>query len=143
MKTSVQLRSDLAAINRKSYPAYKSLKGEYQFADYILSIDHVQGDPFAAPSHVSVLLNAEKCGFPADYLKGKRTLKVLAPEGFAAKSSREEFMRYAKENPDLDLIYREARNDDIPGKLDRGEAEIGFVRGITFPGMQKECIIKT
>ena len=78
MKTSVQLRSELAAINRKSYPAYKSLKGEYQFADYVLSIDHVQGDPFAAPSHVSVLLNAEKCGFPAEYLKGKRNQEVLS-----------------------------------------------------------------
>ncbi len=77
-----------------------------------------------------------------DYLKGKRTLKVLGPEGLASKSSREDFMKYAKENPDLDLIYREARNDDIPGKLDRGEAEIGCVRGILFSGLQKECILR-
>ena len=50
MQTSSQLQTLLRSIHRKSYPAYKSLKGFYQFEQYILSIDHIQGDPFAAPS---------------------------------------------------------------------------------------------
>ena len=57
MFTSTQLRQQLASINRKSYPAYKSLKGAYRFPDYLLSVDHVQGDPFASPSHVSVYVS--------------------------------------------------------------------------------------
>lgn len=64
MFTSTQLRQQLSSINRKSYPAYKSLKGIYRFPDYLLSIDHVQGDPFASPSHVSVSVSRKKAGFP-------------------------------------------------------------------------------
>ena len=48
MKTSEDLRFSLRGINRKSYPAYKSLAGSYTFGKYILNIEHVQGDPFAA-----------------------------------------------------------------------------------------------
>lgn len=43
MQASAQLKELLHSINRKSYPAYKSLRGAYQFDRYILSIDHVQG----------------------------------------------------------------------------------------------------
>ena len=46
MQSSNQLQDMLRSINRKSYPAYKSLKGAYQFNKYVLSIDHAQGDPF-------------------------------------------------------------------------------------------------
>ena len=54
--------------DHRPYPAYKSLKGRYTFPDYILSIDHVQGDPFAAPSSLSILIKASKHGFPAEYI---------------------------------------------------------------------------
>ena len=36
------LRKTLLSIHRKSYPAYKSLRGSYDFKTYTLSIDHVQ-----------------------------------------------------------------------------------------------------
>ena len=58
MSTSIQLKQMLASINRKSYPAYKSLKGSYDFRIHVLTIDHVQGDPFASPSHLSVRVKA-------------------------------------------------------------------------------------
>ena len=54
MKQSEELRELLHSIHRKSYPAYKGLKGIYDFRTYRLSIDHVQGDPFASPSSISV-----------------------------------------------------------------------------------------
>ena len=37
MKNSEELRQQLRSINRKSYPAYKGLKGLYHFGNYILS----------------------------------------------------------------------------------------------------------
>ena len=46
MKTAMNLRTMLKQIDRKGYPAYKSLAGRYDFGEYVLSIDHVQGDPF-------------------------------------------------------------------------------------------------
>lgn len=54
MQSANDLKQLLFSINHKSYPAYKSTRGAYQFPRYTLSIDHVQGDPFAAPSRVSV-----------------------------------------------------------------------------------------
>lgn len=47
MKSSSELRALLRSIDHKGYPAYKSLAGSYQFGAYVLSVDHVQGDPFA------------------------------------------------------------------------------------------------
>ena len=54
MQSSTELRSLLNRIDHRGYPAYKDTKGAYQFPGYILSVDHVQGDPFASPSKVSV-----------------------------------------------------------------------------------------
>lgn len=67
MKTLEELRTKLRAIDHRGYPAYKDLKGEYDFREYILSIDHVQGDPFAAPSRLSVHVPKNKAAFPAEY----------------------------------------------------------------------------
>ena len=64
MQQATELKKQLQSIHRKSYPAYKSLKGSYQFGHYILSIDHVQGDPFASPSHISVHISRKDAGFP-------------------------------------------------------------------------------
>ena len=77
MQSSDQLKTLLRSVNRKSYPAYKSLRGAYQFDRYILSIDHVQGDPFAAPSHISVRLSHKDTGFPAEYYKDTLTRITL------------------------------------------------------------------
>ena len=64
MQTSSDLMQLLNKIDHRGYPAYKDLKGAYQFPGYVLSIDHVQGDPFAAPSKVSLHVPAKTAGFP-------------------------------------------------------------------------------
>ena len=78
MQSANQLQDMLRSINRKSYPAYKSLKGAYQFPKYVLSIDHVQGDPFASPSHISVKISHKTAGFPTAYYKDHLTRTTLA-----------------------------------------------------------------
>lgn len=77
MNRSSDLQNMLHSIHRKSYPAYKSLKGIYQFDRYLLSIDHVQGDPFASPSHISVRIAHKDAGFPPAYYKDKITRITL------------------------------------------------------------------
>lgn len=67
MKTSNELRTLLIQIDHKGYPAYKDTKGVYSFEDYILSIDHVQGDPFASPSRVSARIPRQQNQIPAEY----------------------------------------------------------------------------
>ncbi len=63
MKSAAELQTLLRQIDHKSYPAYKDTRGQYQFQQYVLSIDHVQGDPFAAPSKVSLLIPGRVAGF--------------------------------------------------------------------------------
>ena len=52
--TKEDLRRTITRIDGKGYKAYKDIKGLYAFGLYTLIIDHVQGDPFAAPSRVRV-----------------------------------------------------------------------------------------
>ena len=67
MKMAEELQRELRSINRKSYPAYKGLKGAYQFPDYQLFIEHVQGDPFAAPSALRIFVPHSKAKFSERY----------------------------------------------------------------------------
>ena len=71
MKSSSDLRSMLKNIDRKGYPAYKGTYGIYDFGNYYLSIDHVQGDPFASPSKLSIEVKGKKAGFPTEFYNAK------------------------------------------------------------------------
>ncbi len=71
MKSSEVLRRMLRAVDHKSYPAYKDLRGAYSFGSFVLGIDHVQGDPFASPSRLSVQIDGAKAAFPPAYYKEK------------------------------------------------------------------------
>jgi len=51
---SQRLKDLLRRIDGRSYPAYRDLKGRWELGGLTLLIDHVQGDPFAAPSKVRV-----------------------------------------------------------------------------------------
>ena len=64
MQNATDLRNLLGRIDHKGYPAYKETRGTYEFPGYLLSIDHVQGDPFAAPSRVSIHVRGKQAGFP-------------------------------------------------------------------------------
>ena len=66
MQTSNELDALLSRIDHRGYPAYKDTRGQYQFPGYILSIDHVQGDPFASNSRLSILIKGKNAGFPQE-----------------------------------------------------------------------------
>lgn len=81
----------LRAADRKSYPAYKDLKGSYTFGrtpisaasghtsaggaaptgGFLLNIEHVQGDPFASPSRLSIRADGRTASFPPAFYKEK------------------------------------------------------------------------
>ncbi len=88
MKHSEDLREILHRIDRRSYPAYKDTAGAYQFGSYVLSIDHVQGDPFAAPSKVSVHIDGAKAGFPSD-MTGKKHTRIALADALIRRFGRE------------------------------------------------------
>ncbi|ASC70448.1 hypothetical protein XM38_013870 [Halomicronema hongdechloris C2206] len=60
------LRQQLHRLDGQSYKAYKSIRGTYEFPDFTLHIDYVQGDPFAAPSQVRLQVPRQTARFPAE-----------------------------------------------------------------------------
>jgi predicted ABC-class ATPase len=64
MPNQNQLRSQLLDLDNRSYRAYKAIQGRYDFERFSLSIDRVQGDPFAAPSQLRVFVSQTVAQFP-------------------------------------------------------------------------------
>ena len=137
MKTAAELQTLLRQIDHKGYPAYKDTKGKYQFQQYVLSIDHVQGDPFAAPSKVSVLIAGKTAGFDKscyenkcrrvafqDYLLRRVSMKIK-DYSFKAKGSGKSGL-LSISHPGQEILERSAcavnpANGDITIRM-----EIGF-----------------
>jgi predicted ABC-class ATPase len=63
------LESTLQRIDGRGYKAYKEIQGQsFSFDGFDLVVEHVQGDPFAAPSRLRALIPLEKSGIPASAL---------------------------------------------------------------------------
>lgn len=59
MRSAAELDELLVSLDGSGYGAYKRLAGRWDLGDFVLRIDHVQGDPFAAPTRMAVLLPPE------------------------------------------------------------------------------------
>jgi len=64
MSSAVDLRRSLLRLDGRGYKNYQSLKGIYDFSDFTVFIDHIQGDPFAPPSRIRIRVPQKKAGFP-------------------------------------------------------------------------------
>ncbi|NSW90321.1 MAG: ABC-ATPase domain-containing protein [Firmicutes bacterium] len=77
MKNYTDLRQKLYEIDGRGYKAYKDIMGQYRYKGYILSIDHVQGDPFASPTKARIIVPMENAGFPLElYDKPHKNIAV-------------------------------------------------------------------
>lgn len=54
MTNKESLQRHLRQLDNRGYKAYKDIKGNYDFSEFTLIIDYVQGDPFASPSKFRV-----------------------------------------------------------------------------------------
>ncbi len=77
-KTPEDLRRTLHRIDGRGYKAYKDIQGLYQFPGFTLSIDYVQGDPFASPTRTRLRVAREEAGFPAEVYAGRSRRVALA-----------------------------------------------------------------
>ena len=75
MATGADLETILRRIDGRGYKAYRAIRGKYDLGGFRLSVDHVQGDPFAAPSRMSVRLESGRAGFP-DFLSASRIRRI-------------------------------------------------------------------
>ena len=54
MTNKESLQRHLLQLDNRGYKAYKDIQGSYDFSEFTLIIDYVQGDPFASPSKFRV-----------------------------------------------------------------------------------------
>jgi len=66
VRSAAALRRGLHNIDGRGYKAYKALLGTYQFPGFDLVCDHIQGDPYASPSHIRIQVAAEVAEFPRE-----------------------------------------------------------------------------
>lgn len=71
MKIHSDLRELLKRIDGKAYKAYRDIKGEYDYGEFILVVEHVQGDPFASPSNIVVKVSQRVALFPKETYSSK------------------------------------------------------------------------
>jgi predicted ABC-class ATPase len=81
---SEHLRNALRRLDGKGYGAYKDLRGGYDFSQYALFIDHVQGDPFASPSLLRLGMPQRVAQFPPDLFSNRP--RRLGLEDFLARA---------------------------------------------------------
>jgi predicted ABC-class ATPase len=142
-----KLISKLKQINGAGYPAYKSIKGQYLYEGFSLTIEHVQGDPFAALSRISVKTELERIGIsPPDITSASRrcgyedgihrtfwsSLRNMGKSRGSGKSGKWGMLR-----PGQEILSRTAC--EIEGK----EVVIRFSVGLPAAGrrvLAKECI---
>src|SRR5690625_4143650 len=55
-----KLLQQLRQLEGKGYKGYKNIQGHYTFNDFNLAIDYVQGDPFASPSKIRIVIPHHK-----------------------------------------------------------------------------------
>lgn len=138
MQSSAELKTLLNRIDHRGYPAYKDTKGAYQFPGYILSIDHVQGDPFASPSKVSVRVGGRTAGFPKELYREDHQRIALQDELTRQFGRRaEQFAFKAKGSGKSGLISVSRCGQEVlertACRIDPADGDVVFRMEIGFP----------
>lgn len=89
-----RLRQQLQQIDGRGYKAYKQLTGDYRFDRFQVHIDHIQGDPFALPSRISVRVAAAKHGLSPDLWHSRCRQTTL--EDFLGRAVDKAIRKYVK-----------------------------------------------
>ena len=85
MPTFEDLRRTLARIDGRGYKAYKDLEGSYHHHQFVLFVDHVQGDPFASPSKVRVRVSQSVANVPQAFFAN--TVRRVAVQDFLIRTT--------------------------------------------------------
>jgi predicted ABC-class ATPase len=138
MNTHDDLRRLLSRIDGKGYPAYKDIRGEYEFPGFTLIVDHVQGDPFAAPSRLRARVPQSAARYPdaaftpnsrraglADFLT--RAFDAACSEASGRRGSGKSGL-IAIDRPGQEMLERTS------ALIDREAVEARFVVGLPAAG---------
>ena len=91
IRSAEDLRRVLRRIDGRGYPAYREIRGMWHLPSHTLEVRRVQGDPFAAPSRVAVVLDPVRAGHDAASLatSSRRVgLSCFLAHAFSASAKR-------------------------------------------------------
>jgi predicted ABC-class ATPase len=94
MRTASDFRQLLQRLNGRGYRSYQSLKGIYDFAEFHLFIDHIQGDPFAPPSRIRIRVSQKKACFPGELYHSKS--REIGLRDYLARKISQAIKRYSQ-----------------------------------------------
>lgn len=133
-----KLKNLLLRIDGSSYKAYKDIKGSYQFDDFVLIIDRVQSDPFAAPSKFRVIVNQTVAKLP-EYLFNSPSRRVALQDyltrQFAAAAHKISLHRGSGKSGLISIakVTQEVLNRTTVF-IDKSQIEVRFVVGLPAHG---------
>ena len=88
-----RLKKILKRIEKHGYKAYNDIIGKYKFHEFDLEIVHVQGDPFATPSKITIFIPKK---IQTIFLKNK--IRRIAFADYLCRRFKEGIRRFAKLN---------------------------------------------
>ncbi|MEG4626113.1 ABC-ATPase domain-containing protein [Microcoleus sp. w1-18aA5] len=71
MTNKESLQRHLLQLDNRGYKAYKDIQGKYEFSEFTLIIDYVQGDPFASPSKFRVIVPPNIAQIPRELFNSR------------------------------------------------------------------------
>jgi len=92
-----RLEETLNRIDGKGYKAYKDIQGSFDFERFRLHVDHVQADPFAAPSRARAVVPWFIADLPESAYASRP--RARAARDFLART----FRRQAREDGDINI----------------------------------------
>ncbi|WP_367989948.1 P-loop domain-containing protein [Vibrio sp. NTOU-M3] len=92
-----QLIALLKKIEKQNYRAYQQIKGQYDFGDFTLHADYIQGDPYASASRFRVIRPWAPTGL--QWLREKSPSYQIAARDFIARS----FATFAKQENSVSI----------------------------------------
>lgn len=78
MKSAQALEQTLTSLDGQKYGAYKQIKDIYEFNLFKLRVDHIQADPFAPPSKMSVVIDRQQAKFPDSLLNSELKQRAVS-----------------------------------------------------------------
>jgi len=134
MRTEADLRRLCERIDGRPYPAWRDLRGAWGVGPLVLIVDHVQGDPFAAPSRLRVRVQTglprEICAHPVRRMAAEDWLLRRFGDGLRAErrgSGRSGEIRVYRPGPEI------VRRSAVRLEPD-GTAEVRFCAGLPARG---------
>lgn len=135
MKKREQLKNILSRIDGRGYKAYKDIRGSFDFGEFTVLVDYVQGDPFASPSRVRVRVPQKMAQFPAEAFQNKS--REVALRDFITRMfyrASEKHCRKSRGSGKSGIISIDPPGQEILDRtsafIDDSHVEVRFVMGL-------------